>query len=256
MQHEIDEAVKAAELEGIVDIANAKKSLHLFYTASKQCMPKITSVSFLGYCFPTTPLDQILLNESNATRDGDSSSNETSTGLTISTESETRPSSDFFDKAIADAATAKYVIFSFGCGMSLCLGIIFLIILQARILSILVWTMILSVDAGLLGAGIYTKQVSLTWASGARPGNEAVALFYASYVLYWLAGLWVCVVLYLRKRIVLAIACVREASSAISSQPVISLYPVLQVLGLFTFSIVWGICEFCQSMCLSFPMMN
>ena len=106
-----------------------------------------------------------------------------------------------------------------------------------RFLSLLVWSMILSIDVGLVAAGYGAKHMSLKWAtSGIRTGNEAAALFYASYVLYGLAALWTLIILSLRKRIVLAISCVREAAKAITSMPVITVSLVVQVLGLVAFT--------------------
>ncbi|KAL7467429.1 hypothetical protein ACHAXS_007672 [Conticribra weissflogii] len=213
-------------------------------------MPNIASISFLGYCFPTTPLNDIIIlnstsrerNDTNDSEDIDRVTNKTTTEVVISAETEPSSSSDFFDQVIADAHTSRYVIFTFGCGVSIALGIIFLIVLQLPgILSILVWTMVIAVDVALLGAGYYSRDVSNTWASGVRPGNEATALYYSSFVLYSLAGAWCLLILFMRKKIVLAIACVREASIAVSSQPIITLFPIVQVVGLFAFSIVWGI---------------
>ena len=100
--------------------------------------------------------------------------------------------------------------------------------------------MIFTIGVGLVTSGQYTRDVSLKWAAnGVRPGNEAAVLFYASYVLYGLAGLWLMIILFLRKRIVLAISCVRVAAKAIASMPVITLFPVVQVLGLVVFTVVW-----------------
>ena len=73
-----------------------------------------------------------------------------------------------------------------------------------------------------------------------RTDNEAAALFYASYVLYGLSGVFFLIVLFLRKRIVLAIACVRVAAKAIASMPVITVFPVVQVVCLIAFTIIWG----------------
>mmetsp|Transcript_17234 Transcript_17234/g.36441 ORF Transcript_17234/g.36441 Transcript_17234/m.36441 type:complete len:724 (+) Transcript_17234:658-2829(+) len=250
IQHEITKTVNVTSLDTFIDVDDATKSLYLFHAASKQCMPKIASMPFLGYCIPTTPLDEVIIlnstpresNNTNNTKETDLVTNKTTTDVFISTETEASSSSNFFDQVITDAHTSRYVIFTFGCGVSLALGIIFLVVLQLPgILSILVWIMIIVVDIALVGAGYYSRDVSIRWASGTRPGNEATALYYGSFVLYSLAGAWCLLILFMRKKIMLAIACVREASSAISSQPIITIFPIVQVVGLFAFSIVWGI---------------
>mmetsp|Transcript_5602 Transcript_5602/g.10068 ORF Transcript_5602/g.10068 Transcript_5602/m.10068 type:complete len:648 (+) Transcript_5602:644-2587(+) len=259
VQHEIDNLFGASDLAGDLteeDADEAKKSLYLFYASRKQCMPQIESMSFLGYCIPKLSLAEVILTdpgtqenstETNSTETNNSTgtnSNETAIDVSIPIPSTaTSRSSDFFDKAMADVTNVRYVIFGFGCGMALVLGIIFLIIIQLPgFLSLLVWSMIFSIDVGLVAAGYGAKHMSLKWAaSGIRTGNEAAALFYASYVLYGLAALWTLIILSLRKRIVLAISCVREAAKAIASMPVITVFPVVQVLGLVAFTAVWGV---------------
>ncbi|KAL7539973.1 hypothetical protein ACHAXR_009764 [Thalassiosira sp. AJA248-18] len=246
VQHEIDNLFGSSELGDVVaDEEEAKRSLYLFYASRKQCMPQIESLGFLGYCIPKLPLDKVILTDVNtADNSTETNSTEISTDVSIPIASKARSkSSDFFVTAMADVTRVRHVIFGFGCGMALVLGIIFLIIIQLPgFLSLLVWSMIFAIDLGLAAAAYYTKDVSLKWAAtNVRPGNEAAALFYASYVLYGLAGIWLLVVLGLRKRIVLAISCVREAAKAIASMPVITVFPVFQVLGLFAFTIVWGV---------------
>ena len=100
--------------------------------------------------------------------------------------------------------------------------------------------MTIAIDVGLLAAGWYSKGISTKWSAAGVRGNEAAALL-ITYVLYALAGLWVLIILFLRKRIVLALNCVREAAKAISSMPVITLFPAIQVLGLFVYTLVWGV---------------
>ncbi|KAL7548947.1 hypothetical protein ACHAWF_012218 [Thalassiosira exigua] len=260
VQHEIDTLFDSFELVGdvVADQEDAKRSLYLFYASQKPCMPRIESASFLGYCIAKVPIDKVILSqsgnttESNSTQSGNTtetnstqSDNSTETNSTEDDADVSIPisnkarSSEFFDEAMSDVTNVRDVIFGFGA-----LGIIFLIVIQLPgFLSFLVWSMIFAIDVGFAAAGYYSKDVSTRWAASSvtRPGNEADILFYASYVLYGLAGLWFCIILYLRKRIVLAIACVREAAKAISSMPVITLFPVLQVLGLLAFTAVWGV---------------
>lgn len=255
VQHEIDNLFSASDLTGNLTDDNAddaKKSLYLFYASRKQCMPQIDSISFLGYCIPKLSTNKLILTGSNSTQENSTetysteANNSTETNSTVSISVASTASSkrtDFFDEVMADLTNVRYVIFGFGCGMSLSLGILFLIIIQLPgLLSLMVWFMIFAIDFSLVAAAYYAKDVSVRWAaSSTRSGNEAAALFIVHYVLYGLAGLWLMTVLFLRKRIVLAISCVREAAKAIASMPVITLFPVIQVLGLMAFSVVWGV---------------
>ncbi|KAL9190133.1 hypothetical protein ACHAXT_007344 [Thalassiosira profunda] len=248
-QHEIDTLFGSSEFVD-VDEEDAKKSLYLFYASRKQCMPRVDSVGFLGYCIPK--VNELLLDSASDDNSTATASNETDADTPSDTESSisvsiarmaSSSSSEFYDKAVADAMTVRYVIFGFGCGFALLLGILFLVVIQLPgILSLMVWLMVFAIDAGLVAAGYHSKILSTEWAAnGIRTGNEARALFYASHVLYALAGLWLVTIFFLRKRIVLAVNCVREAAKAVASMPVITVFPVVQVLGLVAFTVVWGV---------------
>ena len=253
IQHEIDQTLSsAAELgaNALMDPNGTKNALYMFYTGQKQCVPMIESTSFLGYCIPSKPLEEVLLGDSISSNDTASNNatvsnstainNDTSISISISSEKKASSNNEAFDIIMSDVSTVRYVIFGFGCGGAMLLGIVFLIIIQLPcILNIMVWSMIVAIDAGLVFAGYYTKGVSLTWEASGRPGNEALALYYGSYVLYGLAGLWLVTILFLRRRILLACSCVKEASRAISAMPLMTLFPVAQVLCLFAFTLVW-----------------
>jgi choline transporter-like protein 2/4/5 len=269
VQHDIDVTLGAAAgigSNGVGESISANRSIYLLYTGKKQCMPLIESTSFLGYCIPNLPLKDVLLstdgtrNESEfssaqltqenngnmsslpATRANGTAYNNESISVSVTAEKKATSKSDVFDMAMADVHTVRYVICIFGCGVAMTLGILFLVIIQLPgLLSLLVWSMIIAVDVGFVAAGYYTKGVSATWETSGRPGNEALALYYGSYVLYGLAAVWCVMMLFLRKRILLAIACVKEASRAISAMPLMTVFPVIQVLSLSLFTIVWGV---------------
>ncbi|KAL7520434.1 hypothetical protein ACHAWX_005161 [Stephanocyclus meneghinianus] len=265
-QHDIDVTLSTAAGiggSGVAESNNANKSIYLIYTAQKQCMPLIESTSFLGYCIPNLPLKDVLLSTVNGTSNesefsqennyttsshhatitnGTAYNNNASISVSV-TEKKATSKSDLFDMAMADVHTVRYVIFTFGCGVAMTLGILFLLIIQVPgLLNLLVWSMIIAVDAGLVAAGYYTKGISATWETSGRPGNEALALYYGSYVLYGLAVVWCVMMLFLRKRVLLAIACVKEASRALSAMPLMTVFPVIQVLSLSLFTVVWGVC--------------
>lgn len=215
----------------------ARQSLYLMYTADKQCMPLISTRSYLGYCQPSDNMDEVQ-EEMNHTYAG---SNITSTNLTIAKEG--GGTGSFFDEAMADMLTSRHVIFGFGLGGAILLGVLFLILIQTPgILSILIWSMIAGIFGAFVVGGHYMRQTSIEWREeGLKEENEIKGLYYLSVAAHVAAGLWFFVVCCIRKRIVLAVACVREASRAVSAMPVITLYPVIQVLGLFAFCIPWGV---------------
>lgn len=62
-----------------------------------------------------------------------------------------------------------------------------------------------------------------------------------SYVLYAVGALLVLLFLFMRKRIQLAMGCVKETSKAILKMPLIILFPVIQALGFMLFMIAWTV---------------
>ena len=64
---------------------------------------------------------------------------------------------------------------------------------------------------------------------------------FTGYAFAFLGALWFCIICCLRKRIVLAIGIVKEACKAVARMPVITVYPVFQVLGAVIFLVPWCI---------------
>ena len=52
-----------------------------------------------------------------------------------------------------------------------------------------------------------------------------------------MAGVWLCLICCVRKRIMLAIGIVKESARSIAQMPAIILFPILQCAGLFVFVI-------------------
>ncbi|EKU22324.1 choline transporter-like protein 1-like protein, partial [Nannochloropsis gaditana CCMP526] len=55
-----------------------------------------------------------------------------------------------------------------------------------------------------------------------------------------MCALWLCTLVFLRKRINLAVGLVREAARAVIDMPLIVLYPFLQAAGLVLFLVPWS----------------
>ena len=62
---------------------------------------------------------------------------------------------------------------------------------------------------------------------------------YLSYFVLGCGGLWALFICCIRKRITLAVGCVKEAAKAVQAMPVITIYPVFQVIGVLIFLIPW-----------------
>lgn len=93
-------------------------------------------------------------------------------------------------------------------------------------------------------AGWYAGETAKEWAEADPPTfteDEIKYATYGSYVLYGIGGLLALLFLFMRKRIQLAIGCVKETSKAIITMPIIILFPVFQALGFMCFMIVWTV---------------
>ena len=112
------------------------------------------------------------------------------------------------------------------------------------VLAIMVWASIFATIGIFFAAGWYAGKTAKEWESEDPPvftDDEIKVATYSSYALYAVGGLLVLLFLFMRKRIQLAMGCVKEASKAIMKMPLIILFPVLQALGFMLFMIAWTI---------------
>jgi len=80
----------------------------------------------------------------------------------------------------------------------------------------------------------WKAEVPRTHSSNEISGAKGLSIF-----LLVCGGLWLCMLVFLRKRIQLAIGLVKEAGRAICSMPIIVFYPVLQATGFVVFLVPW-----------------
>jgi hypothetical protein len=80
----------------------------------------------------------------------------------------------------------------------------------------------------------WKSEVPVTHSPNEIRGAQGLAIFFLV-----LAGLWLCMLIFLRNRINLAIGLVKEAARAVIAMPIIMLYPGLQVVGLLLFLLPW-----------------
>ena len=110
------------------------------------------------------------------------------------------------------------------------------------VLPIMVWFSIFA-TVGIVFAGAwYAGDQASQWKNADPPkytDNEITIATYASYVLYGVGGLLVLLFLFMRKRIQLAMGCVKETSKAIVKMPLIIFFPVLQGVGFLVFMVAW-----------------
>lgn len=213
-----------------------KHSLYLYYTTIKQCMPQIKTRSYLGYCQPT-----ILSNEISEELKTEFHNNNITSGTAVSLLQGNKEGGDFFDEAMADAVLARYVIFGFGLGGAMVLGFTYLLLMRTPgVLSTMVWSIISLIFASLIMGGHYMKETSIRWENeGLKESHEIKGIYVLSIISYSAAALWFIMICCIRKRILLAVGCIKAASSALSAMPLMMIYPIFQVCCFFAFLIPW-----------------
>lgn len=152
---------------------------------------------------------------------------------------------NFYSNLYGDLWTSRYYILGIGFGVSLVLGFTYAFMLRIPgVLSFMVWASVFMSIAIFFVAGWYAGETAAAWAAADPPTfteDEIKAATYGSYVLYGIGGLLVLLFLFMRKRIQLAMGCVKETSKAIIAMPIIILFPVIQALGFMVFMIIWSV---------------
>ncbi|GMH74283.1 hypothetical protein TrST_g7085 [Triparma strigata] len=251
------------------------------YMATMECAPYVESVDAWGYCVPQAAIDALASAAANAINQeivADCLTSDTTDYSVTGSESEYVSSSDvgmfwkdqstptnctaqrkgfvvtaeymnptsedgFFDQANADMYTARWVILGAGTGVAMTLGFVYLYILRIPgVLALVCWGLITLIELCLLGVAYFSYDTSETWKTdGQHTDSEASMMLYVAYGFAGLGGLWFCIICCLRKRIVLAIGIVKEACKAVARMPIITVYPVFQVLGAVIFLVPWCI---------------
>ena len=142
-----------------------------------------------------------------------------------------------------DLWVARYWILICGFFLPMVIGFVYSCFLRIPcVLAFMVWFSVLATIAIVFTGAYYAGELASQW-EVEQPGyitedNIKIAK-YGSYALYAFGGLLVIVFAFMRKRIQLAMGCVKEASKAILRLNLIILFPVFQALGFAAFMVVW-----------------
>jgi len=249
--------------------------LYMSYVTSYECMPKVATRDVLGYCVPEAAISALTEAASAAMnekvkaecqttsttpypvtdetgvfwKDSESPVNCTNPrkGVEISAAFLDPASEDgFFDRANADLYTTQWWIIGFGCGVAMVLGFVYLSILKIPgVLATMVWGLITLIFLCFIGLGGYMYMTAMKWKDDAASNHsdvEVQGLTYCGYVFTGIAGIWFLFICCIRKRIMLAVGCVKEAAKSIQAMPIITMYPVIQVVGVLIFLVPWIVC--------------
>lgn len=152
-------------------------------------------------------------------------------------------SGDWFTTLAADIWNFQGYIFGFGIGIAAVVALAYLILLRIPgVLFTTIWGLIISILVLLLIGAVLLFDLSVQWSGdGKHSKAESDSLNVFGWIMLVAAGLYVCLMIVLRKRIQLAIAIVKEAARALGSMPVMIFTPVFQVALLCLFLVPWVI---------------
>ncbi|KAL7547692.1 hypothetical protein ACHAWF_010968, partial [Thalassiosira exigua] len=144
-----------------------------------------------------------------------------------------------------DLWITRYFILGLGFGAPLVVGFVYAFLLRVPgVLALTVWLSIFATVAIVFAGAWFAGEKASQWKAADPPKytqREIDVATYGSYALYALGGLLVLLFLFMRKRIQLAMGCVKETGRAILKMPLIILFPVLQGLGFCAFMIAWTV---------------
>ena len=84
------------------------------------------------------------------------------------------------------------------------------------------------------------KETSIRWEDeGLKETHEIRPMYWLSIISYVASAFWFVTIVCIRKRVSLAIGCVKEASNALSAMPMIMFYPLFQAICFFAYLIPW-----------------
>jgi len=150
---------------------------------------------------------------------------------------------DYFKVYMQDVITARNVIFGFGFAVALVASFVFMYLLSLERLScVIVWTCIVSVAGLMIIVIILAYNTTKSWAAedpAVHTTNQILALKVFSAIMMGIAGLYLCMMLFMRKSINVAIKCLSMASMAVEEMPFIVLSPIFQISCFVVFLIPW-----------------
>jgi Plasma-membrane choline transporter len=145
----------------------------------------------------------------------------------------------FWNKLYTDLYLARYYIFGFGCGVSTIISLVYIFLMRLPfLLTTVVWTSIFTTILMFVLGGYYAWSQATTW-DDANPQivtdktiHVTTGFALAMYVIGAILAVLACC---LRRAIMEAIVCTKEAGRAVNTMVVILFVPLLQAVGFFLF---------------------
>eukprot|EP00588_Corethron_pennatum_P027338 CAMPEP_0194312848 /NCGR_PEP_ID=MMETSP0171-20130528/9771_1 /TAXON_ID=218684 /ORGANISM="Corethron pennatum, Strain L29A3" /LENGTH=625 /DNA_ID=CAMNT_0039067551 /DNA_START=353 /DNA_END=2230 /DNA_ORIENTATION=- len=153
----------------------------------------------------------------------------------------------YAENFVKDLFTASRAVFGIGVGGAFLSGFLFLFVIRIPgVMGIFIWTSAISIPTifAALGYAFFTLELETAVLEGDALFDEDLDEIgkYSkpiSYVFFGCAGLALLLLLFLRKRIGLAIGITKAAAHSVAAVPLSVLYPIFQILGFCTFMLPW-----------------
>lgn len=144
---------------------------------------------------------------------------------------------DFTNKLFADVYLARKYVFGFGFGLSMAVSMVYIFLMRLPgLLTAVVWASILSTISMCMIGGYYAWTKASEWRETDYVGNREANLTGGFGVfLFVLGAILIILACTLRRSIMDAILCTREAGRAVNSMTLILLVPILQSIGFLVF---------------------
>jgi choline transporter-like protein 2/4/5 len=203
-------------------------------TGAETCFPGLKTKAVANYCVPELAGDALMSAMSVAA----TSASNTSAVFVNAAQEE-----GLTDKLIADFHNAQGVIFGFGIGVAILLGFVFLQCLRIPvIIDLLIYGIVILIGCFFLalGATFYTKSTDEQAKIPLEKAQTEIDML-KYFGILWLVvgGVYSVVMIFLRKRVALAIAVCKQAARALGHMPLLIVFPVIQSVGLLLFMLPW-----------------
>ena len=159
----------------------------------------------------------------------------------------------YFTEFIQDIYSSITLVFTFGLLVSFGLCFLWCTLMRIRWLGFFVtWSCILSVLVVFVILIGLAQTTATKWANEdpvTHTFRDVMSLKIVSIILFILSVLYVCLMIFMRKNINLAITTVSQAARCIESMPLIVLCPIIQMIGFLLFLAPWTTYIFYQASC-------
>ena len=144
-----------------------------------------------------------------------------------------------------DVMTARNVIFGFGFAVALVFSFLILFLLSLETLGWFVaWFCIVGCGGLMIGVVYLANKTCNTWKAedpAVHTSEQIVALRAFSGIMMGISGLYLCLMLFMRKNINIAVKCVSMAAMSIEEMPFMVFAPIFQVAAFIVFMIPYVI---------------